>query len=349
MKKIIVTGGAGYIGSHTVLALIQAGYTPIIVDNFCNAKPEMIVRLQNITGQNIQHYPIDCSDKKALQAVFEKEDHLAGVIHFAALKAVGESLQIPNRYYANNLISLLNVLDLILDYPISRTAKQQEPFFIFSSSATVYGKPLKLPVTEESPLEIATNPYGASKQMGERMIQDFVKANSNYKAVILRYFNPIGAHGEIGETAQTVPNNLVPYLALAAAGKLPFLPVFGQDYNTPDGTCIRDYIDVRDLAQAHVKSLDFLLASQAAATEAFCFNIGLGKGYSVLECIRTFEQVNGVVVPFQMKPRRLGDVSEIYADNRKALQDLKWHPQYALADSLKKVWEWTKHLEKFSL
>ena len=335
VKKILVTGGAGYIGAHTVLALIKENFIPIIADNFSNSNPKILEKIEKITGKKLKVYQTDCTKNKDLEKIFEQEK-IDGIIHFAALKAVGESVKEPLLYYQNNLNALLNILENIKKYKI--------PDLIFSSSATVYGNPIQLPVHESTPLQAPTNPYGATKQIGEQMIFDFFKSeklkNTNFGCVILRYFNPIGAEGEIGEIPNGVPNNLVPYLSLVAQKKLPYLSIFGGDYPTPDGTCIRDYIDVRDLAQAHVRSLHFLTEKK----ELEIFNIGVGKGCSVLECVQAFEKVNHIKVPYQIVGRRTGDVAEIYADNQKAKKYLNWDPKYSLAESLEKVWEWQQNM-----
>ena len=323
MQQILVTGGAGYIGSHTVLALHKAGYQAVIVDSFMNSSPTTIEKLQTLTQNQCLWYKVDCTQKEALRQVFA-ENNIAAVIHFAALKAVGESVEKPNEYYYNNLVSLLNVLALMQEYGVKK--------IIFSSSATVYGLPTTLPVSETTPLQAATNPYGATKQMGERMIADCQKAWPALQAVILRYFNPIGADPVIGFPIEEKPNNLMPYIHLVATKKLPFLTIFGNDYDTPDGTCIRDYIDVRDLAIAHLQSLTFLENNFLKDIEIF--NIGVSKGYSVLECVHAFERPNGVKIPYIIGSRRSGDVPVLYADTKKAEQILGFQPRYNLAESL---------------
>jgi UDP-glucose 4-epimerase len=339
MKKILVTGGAGYIGSCTVIELHKAGYTPVIVDNFSNSDKSVMARLEKVLGFSPKLYAIDCNDKEKLDAVFELESDIAGVIHFAAHKAVGESVQKPNQYYYNNVNSLLVLLEVMQKHGVKN--------IVFSSSCTVYGQPDALPVTEETPEKTAESPYGFTKQICERILKDQKQTGQNFfKTVLLRYFNPVGAHesGIIGELPLGVPNNLVPYIALVASGKLPTLTVFGDDYNTPDGSCIRDYIHVSDLALAHIQSLQWLDKAPENACEVF--NIGVGKGETVLGCIHTFEKVNGVKVPFKIGARRSGDIEKIYADNQKALQELGWKPKYTLADAMQSVWKWQQFIDE---
>ncbi len=338
MKKILVTGGAGYIGSHTVVELVNAGYEPIILDDFRNSEPFIIDRLKEITNTNIKVYNVDCNDKAAVEKVFLENRDILGIIHFAAYKAVGESVQHPLMYYKNNINSLLVVLDLLKQY--------QVPHFVFSSSCTVYGEPESPVVTEETVIQSAESPYGDTKIASEKIIQFTIPSVKHSNATLLRYFNPIGAHpsSRIGELPQGIPNNLVPYLTQTVKGIREELTVFGDSYNTPDGTCIRDYIHVSDLAVAHVKALDWLQEQENKVIEAF--NLGTGKGSSVLDIIHTFETVNEMKVNYRIGAKRDGDVEQIYADPSKANAKLNWHPQYNLGDALKHAWEWEKALEK---
>ncbi|WP_027000128.1 UDP-glucose 4-epimerase GalE [Eisenibacter elegans] len=328
---ILVTGGAGFIGSHTVVSLIEAGFRPVIVDDFSNSSPNVIQRLEQITGKAIAYYTLDCLDLQGLKTVFAQET-ISGVIHFAAHKAVGESVQQPLKYYRNNLDSLLNVLSLMQEYQVQD--------LVFSSSATVYGQPDNLPVDEQAPLKPAESPYGFTKQVGEQILRDACKVSA-LRSVLLRYFNPIGAHpsGLIGELPLGPPNNLVPYIIQTAAGLRERLTVFGNDYATPDGTCIRDYIHVVDLAQAHVQALKHL-QKQTEASYCEAFNIGTGKGNSVLEVIQTFIQETNQGLPYTIGPRRAGDVTAVYASVQKAEKQLDWHAERSLAQALVDAWRW---------
>lgn len=336
-QKIIVTGGAGYIGSHTVVELIGAGYEPIIIDDFRNARPWIIERIKNITGRSVKVYEIDCVDQGAMQKVFDENPDIAGVIHFAAYKAVGESVEKPVMYYQNNI----NSLSVLLNVMKSAGVEQ----LVFSSSCTVYGEPLEAIVTEETPIQRAASPYGATKIACEQLIEFAVASGQNLKATLLRYFNPIGAHpsAEIGELPQGRPNNLVPFITQTANGIREALTVFGDDYNTPDGTCIRDYIHVVDLAKAHVKAIEWSLNQEKNLCESF--NLGTGKGSSVLEIIHTFEEVNDVKVSFNIGSRRAGDVVQIWADVTKAERDLNWSCEYDIKDALKHSWQWEKNIK----
>ena len=334
--KIIVTGGAGFIGSHTAVALVEAGFEPIIVDNFSNSEPSVLNGLKTILGLDLTTYQIDCNDRAAMTQVFEQEQ-VAGVIHFAASKAVGESVEKPLLYYRNNLDSLMLLLELMPQYNV--------PSLVFSSSCTVYGQPEKLPVTEQTPRLPAQSPYGNTKAIGEDIIRDSVTAKMPIKAIALRYFNPIGAHPTalIGELPRGVPANLVPYLLQVAAGKRASLTIHGNDYNTPDGTAIRDYIHVMDLAKAHVSALK-LLNDRTETSLYDIFNIGTGHGASVLELINTFESVTGINLPYTLGPRRAGDVEQIYADVTKATTELGFTTQRTLADALTDAWRWQQKL-----
>lgn len=337
-SKILVTGGAGFIGSHAVVSLVEAGFEPIIVDNFDNSAPSVLEGLKAILGRDITHYVVDCNDEASMDAIFRNEA-LAGVIHFAAHKAVGESVEKPLKYYRNNLASLWLLLDLMARHGVRN--------LVFSSSCTVYGQPEKLPVTEETPRLPAESPYGNTKAIGEDIIRDSVRAKMPIKAIALRYFNPIGAHPSavIGELPRGVPSNLVPFLTQAAAGLRDKLTVFGNDYHTPDGSCIRDFIHVMDLAEAHVQALR-LLNQTEADTHYDVFNIGTGKGASVLELIQTFEQATGIPLPYTIGPRRPGDIEQIYANVDKATKVLGWQAKRSLAESLSDAWRWQQNLAK---
>lgn len=336
MKKVLVTGGAGYIGSHTVVKLLKHGYTPVIVDNFSNSDERILNGLEEILGFLPRLYRTDCTDIQALKSIFQQEAP-DGVIHFAAFKAVGESTEQPIRYYRNNIDSLLNVLELMKEFGTRD--------LVFSSSCTVYGQPDDLPVHEQSPQKTATSPYGYSKQVCERIIEDFCNSNKNFRCALLRYFNPIGAHpsGLIGELPYGTPNNLVPYITQTAAGIREKLTIHGNDYSTPDGTCIRDYIHVCDLAMAHVKALQWLEGEQNACE---AFNLGQGVGNSVKEVVDTFEQVNGTPVNAIVGPRRAGDVEQVWADVTKAHRVLDWRTNHSLAEALVDAWRWQQHVTK---
>ena len=334
--KIIVTGGAGFIGSHTAVALVAAGFEPIIVDNFSNSEPSVLNGLKAILGRELTAYKVDCNDRVAMAEVFGREK-VAGVIHFAASKAVGESVEKPLLYYRNNLDSLMLLLELMPQYNV--------PSLVFSSSCTVYGQPEKLPVTEQTPRLPAMSPYGNTKAIGEDIIRDTVTANMPIKAISLRYFNPIGAHPSalIGELPRGVPANLIPYLLQVAAGQRASLTIHGNDYNTPDGTAIRDYIHVMDLADAHVSALK-LLGNSTESSSYDVYNIGTGRGASVLELINTFESVTGINLPYTLGPRRVGDIEQIYADVTKATTGLHFTTQRTLAEALTDAWRWQQKL-----
>jgi len=338
-KKILVTGGAGYIGSHTVVELFNAGYEPIVLDNFSNAEESVLKRIEEIIKTPVKLYNGDCNDEKFLQDILEKEQTISGIIHFAAYKAVGESVDEPLKYYENNIGSLVTLLKNIPKY--------NTPYFVFSSSCTVYGQPDQLPVTEQTPKKEAESPYGNTKRICEEIIEDTIKSNAPIKAIALRYFNPIGAHPTslIGELPLGVPNNLVPFVTQTAAGIRDKLTVFGDDYNTPDGTCIRDYIHVVDLAKAHVKAFEYL-GKQSPPNFLDIFNIGTGKGNSVLEVLKTFEKVSSQSLNYSIGPRRAGDVESIYANVDKATQLLNWKAELSLEQALLDSWNWQKTLEK---
>ncbi len=337
-EKILVTGGTGYIGSHTVVELVNAGYTPIVVDDFRNSKPFILNRLKEITGKDIIFYKADCTNKLQMEKVFSQHPDIDGVIHFAAYKAVGESVKHPLMYYKNNLSSLIVVLQLMEKYQVKN--------LVFSSSCTVYGEPDSVVVDENTPIKEAESPYGETKIVSEKIIKHTVNASRQLKAVLLRYFNPIGAHpsANIGELPQGVPNNLLPYLTQTANGIRKELTIFGGDYNTKDGTCIRDYIHVVDLAQAHVKALNWLEKQTLPVVDAF--NIGTGKGSTTLEVVKTFEKVNQIKVNYKIGDKRAGDVEQIYANANKAKNELDWMCNYTLADALKHQWAWEKNINK---
>ncbi|GAB3917016.1 UDP-glucose 4-epimerase GalE [Larkinella terrae] len=335
--KILVTGGAGFIGSHTVVELLNAGYEPVIIDNFANSNPSALAGLRQILGQDVPFYDADCNDSEALNAIFEKEN-FQGVIHFAAHKAVGESVAKPLMYYRNNLNSTVLLLETMQKYGV--------PNLVFSSSCTVYGQPEHLPVTEETPRLPAQSPYGNTKAICEDIIRDTVHAGTPIKAIALRYFNPIGAHpsGLIGELPLGVPGNLVPFITQTAAGIREKLTVFGSDYNTADGTCVRDFIHVVDLAKAHVQALR-LLDSREEAGYYDIFNVGTGQGNTVLEVIRTFEEVNDLKLNYTIGPRRPGDVEKIYAQVDKVNDVMGWRAEKSLAEGLQDAWRWEQNLQ----
>lgn len=316
--RVLVTGGCGYIGSHTVVDLLNENYEVIIVDNLINSKIEVLDKIKKITNKDVTFYQIDLCDKEKLRTVFEKEK-IDSVIHFAGLKAVGESVEKPLMYYENNLISTLNLLDLMKEYNVKK--------IVFSSSATVYGNPKSLPIYEDFPLS-TTNPYGTTKLMIEDILKDLYKADNSFDITILRYFNPIGAHksGLLGEDPNGIPNNLMPYIVKVATGTLPILNIFGDDYNTVDGTGVRDYIHVCDLSYGHV------LALKNKLTGLKIYNLGTGKGTSVLELVNMFETVNNVKVNKQIVARREGDIDACYASNEKAVKELGFNPKYTIRD-----------------
>lgn len=336
-KKVLVTGGAGYIGSHVAVELIEAGYDVVVADNMSNCDLTCFEGVRKVTGRSdIPFYQIDCCDSVAVDRIF-KEHRIDALIHFAAFKAVGESVAQPLKYYRNNLDSFMTVL--------SAAAGNGGCNVLFSSSATVYGETDRLPVTEESLRQPATSPYGATKQMCEDILSDSVKAGIGIKGMALRYFNPVGAHPSalLGELPRGVPNNLIPYVTQTAVGKRECLTVFGDDYPTPDGTCQRDFIDVVDLAKAHVAAVSRMIDGKMKGDYEI-FNIGTGRPVSVLEIVRTFEQANGVSLNYRMGPRRPGDVTAIWADPTLANRELGWKAERSLADTLKTAWAWELHL-----
>lgn len=329
--NILVTGGAGFIGSHTVVELFAAGHNPVIVDDFRASDRSVLKGLGKIIGHEVTAYEQDFSDIARLQKIIEDES-IEGVIHFAAYKAVGESVADPLKYYDNNVAGFVRLLEILEKKKISN--------IVFSSSCTVYGEPDKLPITESTPQKPATSPYGATKQMCEEILRDATSASKNLKSIALRYFNPIGAHpsGLIGELPIGVPANLIPYLTQTVAGLRPELVVNGKDYPTPDGSCVRDYIHVVDLAKAHVQAIDYL--SKQAATSYDVYNVGTGQGSSVLEVIETFESATGKKVPYKIGPRREGDIIATYASVDKIAQDLSWKAELSLETALKDAWRW---------
>ncbi|HEX7055677.1 MAG TPA: UDP-glucose 4-epimerase GalE [Bacilli bacterium] len=328
---ILITGGAGFIGSHTCVELLNANEEIIVIDNFYNSKPEAIRRIKEITGKDFKFYQVDLLDKQALEAVFA-ENNIHAVIHFAGLKAVGESTTIPLRYYHTNITGTLHLCQVMQSHEVHK--------IVFSSSATVYGLPEKLPITEDAPLQ-ATNPYGRTKWMIEEILRDLARSDDRWSIALLRYFNPIGAHesGRIGEDPRGIPNNLLPYVAQVAAGKLDKLRVFGADYPTPDGTGVRDYIHVVDLALGHVKAIRKVMSG----TGVEAYNLGTGKGYSVLEIVRAFEQASDKHIPYVITDRRPGDIAVCYADPSKAKKELGWVATKGLAEMCADAWRWQKH------
>lgn len=332
IKQVLLTGGAGYIGSHTAVELLEHGYDVIIADNFSNSSPDVLQRIKQITGKEPKCYVVDVADTKELHDIFS-ENAIDAVIHFAGYKAVGESVEKPIEYYKNNLYSAISVLEVMKQNNINK--------FVFSSSATVYGMPEKVPI-DETMKTWCTNPYGWTKLMTEQILKDVTVANKSFSAVLLRYFNPIGAHksGLIGEQPQGVPANLLAYVAGVASGELEKLYVFGDDYPTIDGTGVRDYIHVVDLAKGHLKALEY--ADEYAGTEVF--NLGTGTGYSVLEIVQMFERVNGVTVPYEIVQRRAGDIAVCYADTEKANRVLHWKAELGLKDMCRDIWRWKKYL-----
>ncbi len=343
-QTILVTGGTGFIGSHTVVELQQAGYNVVIVDNLSNSRADVVDGIESITGVRPAFEQVDCQDLAALANVFDKYSDISGVIHFAASKAVGESVQKPLTYYRNNITSLINILELMQRHEVKG--------IIFSSSCTVYGQPSAehLPVTEDAPIQKALSPYGNTKQINEEIIQDFIHSGAAVKAVILRYFNPIGAHPSalIGELPIGVPMNLIPFVTQTAASIRKQLKIFGNDYGTPDGTCIRDYIYVCDLAKAHVKAMERVLGNENTdAVEVF--NIGTGRGVSTLEVVEGFERATGVKVNWEYAPRREGDIEKVWADPAKANTVLGWKAETSLDDTLRSAWKWQLRLKDMNI
>ena len=329
---ILVTGGAGYIGSHTCVELLNAGYEVVVVDNLCNSSEKSLERVEALTGKKVKFYKGDILDRDFLNHIMETE-RIDSCIHFAGLKAVGESVSMPWEYYNNNITGTLVLVDVLKTHNCKN--------IIFSSSATVYGDPVQIPITEECPKGQCTNPYGWTKSMLEQMLMDIQKADNEWNIILLRYFNPIGAHksGTMGENPNGVPNNLMPYVTQVAVGKLKELGVFGNDYDTHDGTGVRDYIHVVDLANGHVKAL-----KKIEEKAGLCiYNLGTGHGYSVLDIVKNFEEANGIPVPYQIKPRRAGDIATCYCDPSKAERELGWKAQYGIREMCEDSWRWQKN------
>lgn len=329
--KILVTGGAGYIGSHTCVELLNNGYEVVVVDNLCNSSEESLNRVKTITGKNVTFYESDILNEQALVTIFT-EHNIDAVIHFAGLKAVGESIDMPLEYYRNNLTGTLVLLKVMRGFNVKD--------FVFSSSATVYGDPHTVPIKENFPLS-ATNPYGRSKLIIEEICRDLHISDSNWNIALLRYFNPVGAHesGLIGEDPNGIPNNLIPYISQVAIGKLEKLSVFGNDYDTPDGTGVRDYIHVVDLARGHIKALEKLTSRPGIVI----YNLGTGQGYSVLEMVKAFEEASGCTVPYQIMPRRSGDIAQCYADPTFAEHEIGWKAEHGLVEMTRDTWRWQKN------
>jgi len=336
-KKILVTGGTGYIGSHTAVELIEEGFDVVIIDNLYNSEADVVENIQKITGVKPLLEVLDLCDQEKLDRFIQKHRDISAVIHFAAYKAVGESVIKPLEYYRNNLLSLVNLLDVMKHYGIHD--------LVFSSSCTVYGQPEKLPVNENSPLQPATSPYGNTKQIGESIIRDMTVADKNTKAISLRYFNPIGAHPSalIGELPRGVPENLVPFITQTGYGLRDELKVFGDDYNTPDGSCIRDYLHVVDLAKAHVVAIKRLIEGRIKKNYEV-FNLGTGNGVSVLEAIKSFERVSGIKLKYKIVGRRAGDIEKIWADPSLANTELGWRTLSSLDEAMKTAWDWEKNI-----
>ncbi|HRN79942.1 MAG TPA: UDP-glucose 4-epimerase GalE [Ferruginibacter sp.] len=338
MKKILVTGGCGYIGVHTLVDLIENGFDVVSIDNNSRSHASILQGVERITGKRVKNYPVDLCNFTDTQAIFQENPHISGIIHFAAYKAVGESVEQPLMYFDNNLNALINILRCAEEF--------QVPHFVFSSSCTVYGNPDHVPVTEETPMKPAESPYGYTKQMGEEIIRHLVKT-SPLKTVLLRYFNPVGAHPSalIGEMPLGKPANLVPAITQTAAGILPEMKVFGQDYPTRDGSCVRDYIHVSDIAHAHTLALHYLMDGKNE-TSCDVFNLGSGNGFTVLEVIQMFEKVSKSKLNYTIGPRRAGDVIAIYANNEKAKNVLGWECRYSLEDMMRTAWDWEQKLQK---
>jgi UDP-glucose 4-epimerase len=338
-KRIVVTGGTGYIGSHTAVELMNEGYEVILIDNLYNSEAVVADRIGEITGTKPQLEVFDLCKRKKLNKFFSENSDISAIIHFAAYKAVGESVNKPLEYYRNNLLSLMNILDAMKEFCI--------PSIVFSSSCTVYGQPEKLPVTEDSPIQPAISPYGNTKQIGEEIIRDVISANKELKAISLRYFNPIGAHPSalIGELPRGVPENLVPFITQTAYGLRDELKVFGDDYNTPDGSCIRDYLHVVDLAKAHVIAVKRLVEDKNKKNYEV-FNLGTGMGVSVLDAIKSFERVTGMKLKYRIIGRRAGDIEKIWADPSFANKELGWKTVSSLDEAMKSAWEWEKNIRK---
>jgi UDP-glucose 4-epimerase len=338
MSKILVTGGCGYIGSHTIVDLIENGFDVISVDDNSRSTPYLLDGIEKITGKKVKNYKVDLKDYNDTRAVFQENEDISGIIHFAAYKAVGESVDEPLMYFENNMFSLINLLKCVDEFEIAH--------FVFSSSCTVYGSPDSIPVTEQTPIKKAESPYGATKQMGEEVVENVVKT-SDCKAILLRYFNPVGAHPSvlIGELPIGKPANLVPAITQTAIGKIPEMQVWGTDYDTRDGSCIRDYIHVSDIAHAHTLALQYLLANKNQ-TQCDIFNLGTGNGVTVLEAIKAFEEVSGERLNYKLGPRRPGDVVAIFANNDFARKSLGWDIRYDLNEMMRTAWAWEQKVKE---
>lgn len=338
MAKILVTGGCGYIGSHTIVDLIENGYDVISIDDNSRSSANILSGIEEITGKRVKNYKVDLCNYEETMAVFQENTDIVGIIHFAAFKAVGESVQWPLLYFENNLFSLVNLLKCTQEFDI--------PYLVFSSSCTVYGTPNEIPVTENTPTQIAESPYGATKQMGEQIIRDAARVG-NTKYILLRYFNPVGSHPSIsiGELPLGRPANLVPAITQTAIGKIEQLTVFGDDYSTRDGSCIRDFIHVSDIAHAHTLAIEYL-AAQPEAERVSVYNLGSGNGVTVFEAIKAFEKVSGQALNYEVGPRRNGDVEAIYANNEKAINELGWKVRYSLEDMMTTAWAWEQKLKE---
>ena len=338
MEKILVTGGCGYIGSHTIVDLVNNGFDVVCADNNSRSNEDILEGVEKIIGKKIKNYKVDLCIYDDTYAIFQENPDIKGIIHFAAYKAVGESVEKPLLYFENNLNSLINILKCAEEFSV--------PHFVFSSSCTVYGNPDSMIVTEETPQKPAESPYGATKQMGEQIVAEVVKSNS-LKAISLRYFNPAGAHPSIniGELPFGKPANLIPAITQTAIGKLPAMQVFGTDYNTKDGSCVRDFIHVCDIAHAHTLALNYLIINKNTSN-CEVFNLGTGNGYTVLEAVAAFEKVSGIKLNYHLAPRRAGDVIAIYANNNKAKTSLGWNPKFGLNDMMDSAWKWELKLKK---
>lgn len=338
MSKILVTGGTGYIGSHTVVALQEAGYTPVIVDNLSNSNKGVLKQIEAITGKAPEFHEFDLCDEAKVHAFVQQNPAISGVIHFAASKAVGESVNEPVKYYRNNFFSLINLLSAYKDKQVN---------FVFSSSCTVYGQPKELPVNESAPVQKAESPYGNTKQVAEEILSDTAKAFENYHVIALRYFNPVGAHKSalIGELPLGIPQNLVPFITQTAIGKREKITVFGDDYDTPDGSAIRDYIHVVDLAKAHVAAIK-RLEDKKATNNYEVFNIGTGNGFTVLEIIKAFESSTGVKLNYQIGPRRAGDIEKVWGDVSKSASELGWKAELGIEEMMRSAWAWEVYLKE---
>ncbi len=329
---ILVTGGTGFIGSHTCVELIESGYDVVVLDNLSNSSMKSLERVEELTGKKVKFYKADILDREALNEIFDKEE-IDSVIHFAGLKAVGESVRKPWEYYENNIAGTLTLVDVMRQHGVKN--------IIFSSSATVYGDPAEIPITEKCPKGTCTNPYGWTKSMLEQVLSDIQKADEEWNVVLLRYFNPIGAHpsGRMGENPNSIPNNLMPYITQVAVGKLDHLTIFGDDYDTPDGTGVRDYIHVVDLAKGHVKALKKLEPGSGLSI----YNLGTGVGYSVLDIVKNFEKANDIEIKYEIGPRRSGDVAACYSDATKAKEELGWEAEFGILEMCRDSWNWQKN------